>query len=766
MLAAPSWLILSVQGGIILTLILLAHALRHRHSLAPFFTVMGALTLLGWFSSLLAQQGGFWPAPQMIITTLIPALIAAVLLTYVLDGPKPARVLMFSIVLLILAGPVIGLFLQEAIGKVSTKSMVDFATHLKMALGSAATLSLDFLLLGMLYESLRRLLKALPRGLIFLLVLLFIGSADHLIFSTLFSLLGDIPHNPDWTRIWHQRLLISLLYGLAMLPYLWYQKRQQPAEEKQRPLLASLRQEDMLQKEISSIREEMARRADLVQDLHQRSALFQSLFEIAPAGILICDLNGRILEANPAAETLLNRKGGEDGNKKIRSIQELLPSGIIATLMSSLRQQRQSQPVLENIEEQEYSIRAVPVSLEQHRQGMAVLLQNLNEKEQMEDELIRHDRLESLSVLAGGIAHDFNNLLTGILAGLSLARMQLAEAEPLESMKTLEEVEEQVKVASRLTHQLLTFSKGGEPALKTLRMEDFLDESVRFGLRGSSVVASFDMEKGLWPVQGDQGQLHQVINNLTINAVQAMNGKGQIRVHAKNLLLNHPYKTLPPGRYVRIDICDNGPGVPTELLDRIFDPFFTTKKSGHGLGLASSFSILKRHGGLLEVDNLPEGGACFRLYLPPGNPEDQPQTRTVTVAQYRARVLVMDDQDTILKLLTRMLEKIGLEVTTARNGEEAIILYQQAMASGHKYELVILDLTVPDGMGGQECMRNLLDLDPQVRAVVSSGYSDDPVMARASQYGFVDRLAKPYTISDVWALITRVLPEHARRKET
>ncbi len=763
MQADPSWLIPTIQGSIILILILLAHALRHRHSLAPFYTVMGALTLLGWFASLLAQQGGYWPVPQIIITTLIPALIAGVLLTYALDGPKPARVLMFSIVLLILAGPFIGFFLQEAMGNTGTGAVADFATHLTMALGSAATLSLDFLLLGMLYESLKRLLKALPRGLIFLLVLLFIGSADHLIFSTLFSLLGSIPHNPDWTSIWHQRLLVSLLYGLAILPYFWYQRRLQPAEEKQRPLLASLRQEDMLQKEISTIREEMARRADLVQDLHQRSALFQSLFEIAPAGILICDLEGRVLEANPAAESLLRK---DASSEKIHSIQELLPAGIIATLMASLRQQRQSQPVLESIHEQEHAISAVPVTLGEHQQGMALLMQNLSEKQQMEDELIRHDRLESLSVLAGGIAHDFNNLLTGILAGLSLARMQLAEAEPLESMKTLEEVEEQVKVASRLTHQLLTFSKGGEPALKTLRMEDFLDESVRFGLRGSSVTAAFHMEDALWPVQGDQGQLHQVINNLTINAVQAMNGSGQIQVHAKNLLLNQAYKTLPPGRYVRIDICDNGPGVAPELLDRIFDPFFTTKKSGHGLGLASSFSILKRHGGLLEVENHPEGGACFRLYLPPGNPEEEPQTRTITVSQYRARVLVMDDQETILKLLTRMLEKIGLEVTTAKNGEETIILYQQAMASGHKYELVILDLTVPDGMGGQECMRNLMELDPQVRAVVSSGYSDDPVMARASQYGFVDRLAKPYTISDVWALVTRVLPEHARREET
>ncbi len=765
MMQTLPWERMMLEGAIVLTLMLLSHGLRKRLSLAPFFAVMGALTLLSWWSGMLMLQMPQSTTPSATLAILIPALIAGLMLTYVTDGPKAARVLLSSIVLLSLASPAFGMLFVDMPPdpQLTRADLIDTHGNWRAALAGSLALALDFLLLGTCWEVARRWLAPATRILMFPAALVLAGLMDLYAYQLLFNALQGEFGQLQLAERQELRIIIQLAYGVLLTPYLALQIRRNPDDDHQRPLLAALEQESRLQAEIVSIREEMARKASLEQSLHERSALFHSLFELSPAGILLCNRAGEIQEANPPARALL--RPDEDGRPANR-IQQLLPAESIVHLLDGVREHRQSQPVLEEIHGKEYAITAVSVNLGQDQQGVAYLLQDLSERQRMEDELIRHDRLESLSILAGGIAHDFNNLLTGVLAGLSLARMQLAEAEPIESMKTLDEVEEQVKLASRLTQQLLTFSKGGEPALRNLSLNGFLQESVRFGLRGASVSATFDLEDKLWPVKADQGQLHQVINNLVINAVQAMEGKGQIHIHAGNLLLNQQYKTLPAGRYVRIEVCDEGPGIPEHLLDRIFDPFFTTKKSGHGLGLASSFSILKRHHGLLEVENRPQGGACFRIYLPPGDLEAEPHVRTVTVSQYRARVLVMDDQETILKLLTRMLEKIGLEVTTARTGEEAIILYQQALASGHKYDLVILDLTVPDGMGGQECMRNLLEIDPSVKAVVSSGYSDDPVMARAEQYGFIDRLAKPYTIGDAWALITRVLPEHAQRDDT
>ncbi len=747
---ALAWQMIALEGGIVLTLMLMTHALASRHSLAPFFAVMGAFTLLSWWSGLLQASAPGAFDTQLTLAALIPALLAGLLMVYVLDGPKAGRVLLFSVALLSLVSPTFGfLFLQDS-------GLMDANANWTNTVSGTVTLVADFLVMGAGWEWLRR---RLPAALIFVPLLVTVGLLDLLLYHTLLQLLqGQWPSlaaGPGWML----RAQVSLAYGLVLLPYVLLRWRHQPREDQQRPLLAALKHESLLQEEITHIRQEMERKNQLEQSLLDRSTLFHSLFEMSPAAILLCDLDGCIVEANPAARSLIQELGTDE---PIERIQQLMGADILRHLQHGLNRSQTPQPVLEIIGGQEYAITAMPVNLTRDSHGMALLLQNLSEREQTEDELIRHDRLESLSVLAGGIAHDFNNLLTGILAGLSLARMQLAEAEPIESMQTLDEVEEQAKMASRLTHQLLTFSKGGEPALKTLPVEDFLEESVRFALRGSAITAGYELAADLWPVRADQGQLQQVINNLVINAVQAMDGKGSLIVSADNVSLRKPYKTLPAGEYVRIRFCDQGPGIPEALVERIFDPFFTTKKQGHGLGLASAFSILKRHGGLLECHNRQQGGACFALYLPRGESSDVSGLRTITLARYRARVLVMDDQETIRKLLSRMLGKIGLEVTTARNGEEAVILYQQAMASGHKYDLVILDLTVPDGMGGEECMRNLQDIDPEVKAVVSSGYAESPVMARATEYGFIDRLCKPYTIGDAWALITRVLPEHAR----
>ncbi|MES1168786.1 MAG: ATP-binding protein, partial [Oleiharenicola lentus] len=368
----------------------------------------------------------------------------------------------------------------------------------------------------------------------------------------------------------------------------------------------------------------------------------------------------------------------------------------------------------------------------------------------LEQELVRATRLESVGVLAGGIAHDFNNILTAVMGNLTLAQLDVEPDGP--AAASLRSAEKAALRARDLTQQLLTFAKGGEPVRAAVQLEAVVREMTSFALHGSQVKASFDLAPDLWPADADKGQIGRVVQNLVINAVQAMPRGGTLRIIARNDTIDG--LTLPglaPGNYIQISITDTGEGIQMEHLARIFDPYFTTKQTGTGLGLAAVYSIVKKHHGHIEVESQVGQGTTFRLWLPAlrgevvGNESRAPWDP----GRMNGRVLFMDDEQIIRDMASALLRRFGLSVDCANDGAEAIAKYQAARNRGEPYDLVIMDLTIPGGMGGLAAVRQLHQIDPKVRAIVSSGYSSDPVLANYREHGFVGMVPKPYEVNEL-----------------
>jgi len=391
--------------------------------------------------------------------------------------------------------------------------------------------------------------------------------------------------------------------------------------------------------------------------------------------------------------------------------------------------------------------------------GVAAIASDLSERKWMEAELIKSQKLESLGVLAGGIAHDFNNILTAIMGNLALAQMRLGSEGKV--VELLMEAELATGRAKDLTQQLLTFSRGGEPVKAVVSMGPLIKEAARFALSGAQSRCEFSFPDDLWTVEADPGQIGQVFSNLLINANQAMPEGGTISIIGKNMTLNEQAGLpLPPGPYVSLAVKDTGVGIEEGYLLKIFDPYFTTKQSGSGLGLASAYSIVKKHDGFIAVESRPGAGSTFTIYLPAvTGVREQGQVGEVPNAVGKASILIMDDEDAIRHVLTEMLQFMGYTATAVKNGEEALEAYQKALASGVPYDVVITDLTVPGGKGGRELMKDLRTLDPQVRAIVSSGYSNDPIMANFRDYGFSGVIVKPFRNMDLATVVSSVLRE-------
>jgi two-component system, cell cycle sensor histidine kinase and response regulator CckA len=353
-------------------------------------------------------------------------------------------------------------------------------------------------------------------------------------------------------------------------------------------------------------------------------------------------------------------------------------------------------------------------------------------------EVLKTQKLESLGLLAGGIAHDFNNLLTGILGNIALARFQLDEPQQLE--KRLEDAEKATSRARTLTQQLLTFARGGEPIKKTMELSGLLRETADFVLHGSNVRCEMVLPDDLWPVQADQGQLAQVVHNLVLNAVQAMPEGGTVSIIAGNVS-SHPEEKS----FVKIAVTDTGTGIAEHHLQKIFDPYFTTKELGSGLGLATCYSIIRKHGGKIRASSTLGRGSTFDVSLPACGREGAP-TRSLPQEPYRGSgcVLVMDDEETVRSISRSIMESFGFRVECVEDGAQAVELYRKRKKEGLPFSTVILDLTIPGGVGGKEAIKKLIEIDPQVKAIVSSGYSNDPVMANYREYGFSAVLTKPY----------------------
>jgi two-component system, cell cycle sensor histidine kinase and response regulator CckA len=394
--------------------------------------------------------------------------------------------------------------------------------------------------------------------------------------------------------------------------------------------------------------------------------------------------------------------------------------------------------------------------------GMVMVFRDMTERHKLELELYRVRKLDSLGVLAGGIAHDFNNILTGIITNLFMVKLRVKSDQ--DSFQLLEEAEKASFRASKLIKQLLTFSKGGAPVKESVAIKDIIEESIGFCLSGSNVNYKLELANDLSNVEADRGQIDQVFNNLIINADQAMPQGGTITVGACNVSIgddaqqkNEKVVVLQPGAYIKVMVKDEGMGIPKESLEKIFDPYFTTKQNGNGLGLTIAYSIIKAHKGAITVDSEVGKGSVFSFYLPVAKPLKQSdgtvKTKPNDLPSSGGRILVMDDDSAVRSVLSQLLKNYGYDVVCAASGNETISAYDAAMKQGRPFTVVVMDLTIPGGMGGKEAVGKLLKIDPSAKVVVASGYSSDPIMANYREYGFCGVIAKPFNIDEFLAVV-------------
>jgi two-component system cell cycle sensor histidine kinase/response regulator CckA len=375
---------------------------------------------------------------------------------------------------------------------------------------------------------------------------------------------------------------------------------------------------------------------------------------------------------------------------------------------------------------------------------------NITERHMLETERSKSQKLEAIGILAGGIAHDFNNLLQGVFGYISLAKLSIDRKEKV--MSLLQQAEKGLKMSVNLTAQLLTFSKGGRPVKKRIMLHNVIGDSARFALSGSRSDSRISIGNGLWQVNADEGQIGQVIQNIVLNANEAMPGGGIVDIAASNEEIptgKHPL--LPDGgKFVQIAIKDSGIGISAEDISRIFDPYFTTRQKGSGLGLATSYSIVRNHGGVIEVRSEPNKGSTFSVYLPAQGAEESGEPGIpISLVNNKGRILLMDDEETIRSVAMQMIKTLGHEVESAVDGNDAIEKFGQAIEAGRPYDVVILDLTVRAGMGGEQAVAKLREINPEIKVIVSSGYADSPVTSDYRSYGFSACLNKPYSIDSL-----------------
>jgi len=389
--------------------------------------------------------------------------------------------------------------------------------------------------------------------------------------------------------------------------------------------------------------------------------------------------------------------------------------------------------------------------------GVIGIGRDITERREMEKSLHKAQKLESLGVLAGGIAHDFNNILTPILANISMARAfgnfedGIAEA--------LTDAEKACLRAKSLTQQLLTFSKGGRPAKKPASISRLLRDEIRFALSGSNVQCNHAVPEDLWGVEMDEDQVGQVIQNMIINADQAMPAGGTINITAANLMVrSSDLLPLKEGKYVRTSISDQGIGIPEDHLARIFDPFYSTKDKGSGLGLSICHTIIKRHHGTIQVESELGTGTTFHIYLPSSERKlEVEQKRSTNTLRGQGRILLIDDDEAVRRSAEEMLKRLGYDVESVKDGREGVRLYLRAKESRRSFRAIIMDLTIRGGMGGKEAIKRIREADPSVRVILSSGYSDDPVLQEFTEYGFSGAIRKPYSIEQLAEVVHEVV---------
>lgn len=398
--------------------------------------------------------------------------------------------------------------------------------------------------------------------------------------------------------------------------------------------------------------------------------------------------------------------------------------------------------------------------------GAVIVFRDVSEKQKVEEEINKIQKLESLGILAGGIAHDFNNILTAIMGNISLSRLKLGKEDEIHILLT--EAEKACWRARELTQQLLTFSKGGSPVKTTQDIKEIIQSTTEFSIHGTNIKVTYDFDKQLPFIDIDTGQINQVIQNLVINAREAMPDGGNINIKVENVVLEKNHKLnlifdeleLIPGNYIKITIRDEGEGIDTKYLKKIFDPYFTTKKQGSGLGLAIAYSIIKKHEGYIDVESSRNKGTSFYLYLPASSKVPEKTYESFEKRLNRNyKILVMDDEEIILEMMGKIFQTIGYEGTYVLNGADAIKQYTEHFQANDPFDLVILDLTIPGDMGGKEVAQKISKINPSAKIILSSGYNTSPVFSEYQKLGFSGIIIKPFNVEELTNEINRVLSE-------
>ena len=500
------------------------------------------------------------------------------------------------------------------------------------------------------------------------------------------------------------------------------------------------------------------------QELEHSKALLRMVMDLVPVYICAKDLDGRFILVNKrladfygtTVEELTGVLHGdicedeEELNWMLADDREVIESGKPKLIPEETMQNPDGSFTVLETQKIPFDIYEKPAVL--------IASRDVTTQWMLEQERSKAAKLESVGLLAGGIAHDFNNILTTINGNISLAKMLLGLNDHDKLMDILTQSELAGKRAGELTHQLLTFSKGGDPVKKTSALDELITEAAGFALRGSNVKCDYDIDGALWACNVDPGQISQVIHNLVINADQAMPDGGTVTITAHNTICKDEGNLPAPGRYVKIRVEDKGEGIAEEHLAKIFDPYFTTKSKGSGLGLTSCYSIIRKHEGHISVESQPGRGTLFEILLPASDkkPEESYENDGGLDAP-ASKILLMDDEPTIRDMAKNILLYLGHSVTTANDGIEALELYRQAQGTDDSFDLVILDLTIPGSMGGKETVEKLIELDPDAKVLVSSGYADDPILSQYEKYGFKGMIAKPYDIRQLKSAIHKVL---------
>ncbi len=487
-------------------------------------------------------------------------------------------------------------------------------------------------------------------------------------------------------------------------------------------------------------------------------------------GVITTDIHGNVSLLNKAAETMTGWQSEEAIGRPLTEIFVIINEHTRKACRNPVEAVLQTGDIVElanhtcliakDGQERVIADSGAPIQDSNGRViGVVLVFRDMTEKQRLNDSLQRAQKLESLGMLAGGIAHDFNNLLSGIFGNVEMARESLTGGKADQAPKYLTKALGVFERARGLTQQLLTFSKGGSPIRKTIPLAPLVRNSVLFALSGSNVSCRLEIADDLWHCDCDENQIGQVIDNIIINAKQAMPLGGQIVIIGENVCLEpgRGGTSSRVGNFVRISIQDQGIGMPREILSRIFDPFFSTKEAGHGLGLATAFSIIQHHDGWIDVESQPGKGSAFNLFLP-ASPMAQPAGAEPILETHQGSgvVLVMDDEAFMREILEEMLQDMGYRVIKTKDGDEALASFIQAEESGKPYTACILDLTVPGGRGGRDTAAEIRKIRPEALIAAASGYSEDPVMSNPTAHGFTDRIIKPFRKNDLASLMKRL----------